>query len=134
MATGDFLLETKASYVKFKRIAREYGVKTEPLNVVRPWVLDNCSWAGWMWLDKLYSVENDLGYAELADIQTIPDAMNALKECYLNCTTMETERKTKKAQEKFNMDAGGRVGHGFYRYALKAYYLTLPDNIIYHPE
>jgi hypothetical protein len=120
MATGDFLLETKASYIKFKRIAREYGINTEPLDVVRPWVLDNCFAVG-----KCYSVENDLGYAELADIQTIPDAMNALKECYLNCTTMETEKKTKKAQENFNRDAGGRVGKGFYKYALKAYYLTL---------
>jgi len=120
MASSDFLLKTKASYIKFKQIAREYGINTEALNVVRPWVLDNCSAAG-----KDYSVENDLGYAELGDIQTIPDAMNALKECYWNCTTMETQRKTKKAQEKFNMDAGGRVGHGFYRYALKAYYLTL---------
>lgn len=117
---GDFLLETKASYRKFKQIANAYGINAKPLDVVRPWVLDNCLAVG-----KCYSVKNDLGYAELGEIQTIPDAMNALKECYWNCTTMDTERKTKKAEEKFNMDAGGRVGYGFYRYALKAYYLTL---------
>jgi hypothetical protein len=38
---------------------------------------------------------------------------------------METPKKTAKEREKFLKDAGGRVGKGFYRYALKTYYLTL---------
>jgi hypothetical protein len=41
---------------------------------------------------------------------------------------METPKKTAKEREKFLKDAGGRKGKGFYRYALKAYYLTLPKD------
>lgn len=96
----------------------QYQIPPQILQVVRPWVEKECRQGFW-------SKQDDLGYAELGDIQSIPQAMEKLKEIIWQSTLMETPKKTAKEREKFLKDAGGRVGKGFYRYALKAYYLTL---------
>lgn len=107
------------NYDSFKTMAFiEYGINPQPLEVVRSWVLQHSR-------QGFYHKGDDLGYAELADIQTVNDAMAKLKEIIWQSTLMETDKKTAKALEQFNKDAGGREGKGFYRYALKAYYLTL---------
>jgi hypothetical protein len=109
------------SYDAFKTLAfTQYGISPQLLDVVRPWVEKESRQGFW-------SKEDSLGYAELASIQTIDDAMNKLKEIIWQSTLMETPKKTARELEKFNKDAGGRVGKGFYRYALKAYYLTLEN-------
>jgi len=109
------------SYDAFKVLAfTQYGINPQPLEVVREWIEKEIG-------DYPYigHPADDLGYAELGDIQTIDDAMVKLKKIIWQSTLMETSKKTERELEKFNKDAGGRVGKGFYRYALKAYYLTL---------
>jgi hypothetical protein len=108
------------SYDNFKTLAfTQYGINPEPLEVVRDWVEKQIGeYHNW-------GKESSLGYAELCDIQTIDDAMAKLKEIIWQSTLMETPKQTARELAKFNKDAGGRVGKGFYRYALKAYYLTL---------
>jgi hypothetical protein len=107
------------SYDAFKTLAfTQYGISPQLLEVVRPWV-EKHSRAGF------WSKSDDLGFSELGDIQDIDTAMKQLKEIIWMATLMETPKKTARALEKFNKDAGGREGKGFYRYALKAYYLTL---------
>jgi hypothetical protein len=110
------------SYEAFQSLAfTQYGIPNQILETVRPWVEKECQ----------YSFNNkadSLGYAELADIQSVPQAMEQLKQLIWMATTMETPKKTTKAREQYLKDAGGRVGKGFYRYALKAYYLTLEIN------
>ena len=110
----------KMSYDAFKVLAfTQYGINPQPLEVVREWVENQIGeYHNW-------GKSSSLGYAELSDIQTISDAMDKLKEIIWESTLMETPKKTARELEKFNKDAGGRVGKGFYRYALKAYYLTL---------
>ncbi len=114
----------KMSYDSFKTVAfTQYGIPNQILEVVRPWIEKEIG-------DYTFKGHNgdDLGYGELGDIQTIDDAMDKLKEIIWQSTLMETPKKTAKEREKFLKDAGGRVGKGFYRYALKAYYLTLPKD------
>jgi hypothetical protein len=110
----------KMSYDAFKVLAfTQYGINPQPLEVVRDWVENQIGeYHNW-------GKSSSLGYAELSDIQTISDAMDKLKEIIWESTLMETPKKTARELEKFNKDAGGRVGKGFYRYALKAYYLSL---------
>ena len=110
------------SYDNFKTLAFiQYEIDPQPLEVVRSWVEDQIGDYPF-----LGSLEDSLGYAELSDIQDIDTAMNKLKEIIWMSTLMETPKKTARELTKFNQTAGGRVGKGFYRYALKAYYLTLP--------
>ena len=106
-------------YDAFKTLAFvQYGISPLPLEVVRPWVLKEAK-------QGFFMKEDCLGYAELGDIQSVPQAMEELKQLIWMATTMETPKKTQRELAKFYKDAGGRVGKGFYRYALKAYYLTL---------
>lgn len=108
------------SYDAFKVLAfTQYGINPELLEVVRPWVEKEIGeYHNW-------GKGSSLGYAELQDIQSIPQAMEKLKEIIWQSTLMETPKQTARELNKFYKDAGGRVGKGFYRYALKAYYLTL---------
>lgn len=111
-------------YDSFKTMAFvQYGINPQPLEVVRNWIEEEIG-------DYPYMSHNSdsLGFAELTDIQTIDNAMDKLKEIIWMSTLMETPKKTARELAKFNKDAGGRVGKGFYRYALKAYYLTLPKD------
>jgi hypothetical protein len=112
------------SYEAFQVLAfTQYGIPNQILEVVRPWVEKEIG-------DYPYSghTADNLGYSELGDIQSIDDAMDKLKEIIWQSTMMETPKKTAKERKKFLEDAGGRIGKGFYRYALKAYYLTLPKD------
>ena len=88
-----------------------YAIPPEILRVVQPWVEQECGEGFW-------GVEDDLGFAELANTTTIDQAM---RELQVILKMMEVEGK--RAYNKFLKDAGGRVGKGFYRRALKAYYL-----------
>lgn len=106
----------KRNYDAFKTLAFvQYGIPSQVLEVVRPWIEEE---------HRAYlSSENinpnsTLGYAELANIITVEQAMNELKEIIF-----WQEIEGKRQYNKFIKDAGGRVGKGFYRYALKAYYL-----------
>lgn len=110
------------TYDSFKTQAFvQYGIPVEPLEVVRNWVLKEIG-------DTIYMGHpcDDLGFAELGDVDTIDKAMTELKEIIWRSSLMETEKMTARELKKFYKDAGGRIGKGFYRYALKAYYLTLP--------
>jgi hypothetical protein len=108
------------SYQAFQTLAfTQYGIPNQILEVVRPWVEKEIgTYHNW-------GKGSSLGYAELADIQTVEAGMKMLNEIIWQSTLMETPKKTAKEREKFLKDAGGRVGKGFYRYALKTYYLTL---------
>ena len=88
-----------------------YAIPPEILRVVQPWVEQECGEGFW-------GVEDDLGFAELANTTTIDQAM---RELQVILKMMEVEGK--RAYNKILKDAGGRVGKGFYRRALKAYYL-----------
>jgi len=88
-----------------------YGIPQEILRVVQPWVEQECGEGFW-------SASDDLGYSELADITTFDQAMKILAED-LKWQQLEGKR----AYNKYIKHAGGRVGKGFYRRALKAYYL-----------
>jgi hypothetical protein len=107
------------SYDAFKTLAfTGYGIPPSILEVVRPWVEQETR-------HGFFNKADSLGYAELSDIQSIKDGMDTLNEIIHSSTLMETPKKTAKEREKFLKDAGGRIGKGFYRYALKTYYLTL---------
>ena len=88
-----------------------YAIPPEILRVVQPWVEQECGEGFW-------GVEDDLGFAELANTTTFDQAM---RELQVILKIMEVD--SKKTYNKFLADAGGRVGKGFYRRALKAYYL-----------
>lgn len=107
-----------ANYDTFQTIAvAQYGIPNEIMQVIRPWV-ENHYTVRDDWERKTYSIKNDLGYAELADIVDFESAMKILQE---HCLMWKVEGK--RAYKKFISTAGGREGKGFYRYALKAYYL-----------
>lgn len=109
------------SYDAFKTLAFvQYGINPQPLEVVREWVENEIDYH-----PTFNSRADDLGYAELGDIQTIDQAMTQLSVIIKMSSEMETPKQTERELAKFYKDAGGRVGKGFYRYALKAYYLTL---------
>jgi len=110
------------SYEAFQTLAfTQYGIPNQILEVVRPWIEKEIgTYHNW-------GKETSLGYAELVDVQTVEQGMNQLNSIIQMATIMETPKKTAKEREKFLKDAGGRVGKGFYRYALKTYYLTLSD-------
>ena len=100
-------------YDNFKLLAfNQYGIPPQILEVVRPWVEEQCR-------HGFYHKEDDLGYAELADITTLDKALKILQED-LKIQKIEGKRN----YNKYLKDAGGRVGKGFYRWTLKAYYLS----------
>ena len=108
------------SYQAFQTLAfTQYGIPNQILEVVRPWVEKEIG-------DYPYigHTADSLGYAELSDIQTVEQGMTVLNDIIHQATLMETPKKTAKEREKFLKTAGGREGKGFYRYALKTYYLT----------
>jgi hypothetical protein len=103
---------TNRDYDNFKFVAfSQYGIPGQILDVVRPWVEKECGKDFW-------SHDDDLGYAELGRITTLDQA---LKELQVILTMMKVDGK--RTYNNFLKDAGGRVGKGFYRKALKAYYL-----------
>ena len=96
------------------------GIPTELMQTVRGWIEKHHSLLGDL---EPVTATSDLGYSELSDIQTLEQAFDSIKECITMATLHETEAKTERAKKKFYKDAGGRVGKGVYRYALKGYYL-----------
>ena len=99
-------------YSNFKLLAfSQYAIPPQILDVVQSWVEQECGEGFW-------GVEDDLGFAELADTTTFDQAMKILAE---DLKWQQVEGK--RAYNKYIKDAGGRVGKGFYRRALKAYYL-----------
>ena len=88
-----------------------YAIPPEILRVVQPWVEKECDQGFW-------GATDDLGYAELADTTTFDQAMKILAE---DLKWQQVEGK--RAYNKYIKTAGGKVGKGFYRRALKAYYL-----------
>ena len=102
------------------------GIPNELMLTVKDWILENSN--SWNMSDNFFAQEphpeSDLGYAELADITTIEQAFNKIKESIQSATLYETKAKTESAKKKYYKDAGGRVGKGVYRIALKGYYLS----------
>jgi hypothetical protein len=107
------------NYDAFKVLAfTQYGISPQLIDVIRPWVEENMPTGKGSALPSA-----SLGYGELVDIQTVDAGMKAMQEIIFNSTLMETPKKTAKALEKFNKDAGGREGKNIYRYALKTVWL-----------
>ena len=92
------------------------GIPTELMQTVRGWVEHHNRVLGDL---ETFGPSSDLGYAELGDIQTLQQAFDKIKECIEMSTMYETDAKTERAKKKFYKDAGGRVGKGVYRIALK---------------
>jgi len=104
-----------------------YGVPSEILQVVRPWVESELTPEDVQQMQlssHTYSRDTDLGYAELSSITTVPEAMRYLNTIIKMASDEDTAQKSQRARAEFLKDAGGRVGKHFYRYTLKAYYLT----------
>ena len=114
------------NYGAYQTQAFTAGIPNELMLTVKDWVLkesrdydlDNNENRSWM------TPTNDLGYAELGDITTLQGAFDKIKEHIQMGTLYETTAKTERAKKKFYSDAGGRVGKGVYRIALKGYYLS----------
>ena len=106
-----------ATYREFKTVAFTYGIPGQILDVVEPWIQQHGPFG------KSIYKRSDLGYAELQDITTLDQALRHLVQLIDDASQYETAAKSKRARERFIADAGGRVGRGFYRYALKAFYL-----------
>lgn len=113
------------NYDAFQTQAFNAGIPNELMLTVRQWVESHHTVKTYDEHDRAwFGVGNDLGYAELADIVTLEGAFDKIKEHILMGTLMETDAKTERAKKKFYKDAGGRVGKGVYRIALKGYYLS----------
>ena len=111
------------SYDAFKTLAfTQYSIPNQILETVRPWIESQID------INWPKRKEDTLGYAELGNVQTVEQGMKILNEIIFQATLMETPKKTAKEREKFLKDAGGREGKGFYRYALKTYYLMLDSS------
>lgn len=106
-----------STYKEFKTVAFTYGIPGQILDVVEPWIQQHGPFG------KDVHKSSDLGYGELRDITTLDQALKHLVEIINESSMYETAAKSKRARNKFIADAGGRVGKGFYRYALKAFYL-----------
>lgn len=89
-----------------------YGIPPEILRVVQTWVQKECG------PEDFWGVHDDQGYAELADITTLDQAMSLLAQD-LAWQRVDGTR----AYNKYIRCAGGSPGHGVYRIALRAYYL-----------
>ena len=107
----------KATYKEFKTVAFTYGIPGQILDVVEPWIQRHGPYG------KGVHKRSDLGYAELSDITSLDQALKHLVQIINESSMYETEAKSKRARDRFIADAGGRIGKGFYRYALKAFYL-----------
>jgi len=106
-----------ATYKEFKTVAFTYGIPGQILDVVEPWIQRHAPFG------KSVYKRSDLGYAELSDITSLDQALKHLVQLIADASQYETAAKSRRARERFIADAGGRVGKGFYRYALKAFYL-----------
>lgn len=114
------------SYDEFKSVAfTGYAIPPQLLETVRPWVEGEFQ----HWHIDLKDTVNpglDMGFAELRDITTQDQAFRTLANIY-RMSTMDVDAlgrsMQKRLQKRFITTAGGRVGKGFYRYALKAFYL-----------
>jgi|DEB0MinimDraft_6_1074348.scaffolds.fasta_scaffold89429_1 hypothetical protein len=114
------------NYNAFQTQAFNAGIPNELMLTIKDWVLqqardyhlDDNEDREWM------TPTCDLGYAELADITTLQGAFDKIKQHILMATLEDTDAKTERAKQKFYKDAGGRVGKGVYRIALKGYYLS----------
>ena len=109
------------NYDAFQTQAFNAGIPNELMLTVRDWVETHYKVKGG---GRIVSPTDDIGYAELADITTIEQAFDKIKESIQSATLYETKAKTERAKKKFYKDAGGRVGKGVYRIALKGYYLN----------
>jgi hypothetical protein len=114
------------TYDSFKTAAfTGYALPPELLETVRPWI--EREFRQWS-IDHAEEILPawDLGFAELRDITTQDQAFKTLARIYRE-STLEYDAlgrsRVSQAQQKFKRTAGGRVGKGFYRYALKAFYL-----------
>lgn len=114
------------NYDAFQTQAFNAGIPNELMMTVKQWVLKEAQdfdrddehdreWFG---------ADADLGYAELKDIVTVQQAFDKIKQHIDMATLYETTARTERAKKKFYKDAGGRVGKGVYRIALKGYYLS----------
>ena len=116
----------RRDYDTFKTAAfTGYAIPAELLETVRPWILEQFrQWS----IDRkdTFNPAWDLGFAELAALQDKHTAFATMAKIYKD-STLEFDSlgrsRIKQAQRKFKADAGGRTGKGFYRYALKAFYL-----------
>ena len=104
-------------YAGFQTLAfAQYGIPTQPLQVVREWIEREF----WLWdtdNDRVIVPSWDMGYAELADIQTVDQGMRALRDY-----AQGWEAEGKRAFRRWLANPSPR-GRGFYRIALKTYYL-----------
>ena len=114
------------TYDSFKTAAfTGYAIPPELLETVRPWIEREFQQWGIQEDRKIWS-KSDLGFAELRDITQLDQAFTTLATIYKESTEEYDSlgrSRVKQAQRKFKRDAGGRIGKGFYRYALKAFYL-----------
>ena len=116
------------NYEAFQTQAFNAGIPNQLMLTVKDWVLkeaqdfdlDDDLDINQVWMTPT----DDLGYAELADITSLEQAFNSIKQSILMATLDDTVRKTERNKKKFYSDAGGRVGKGVYRLALKGYYLS----------
>lgn len=102
------------NYAHFKTVAFTYGIDPQVLETVRAWVETEINWHE----DWPVNAEDDLGYSELADITTLDQGLKKMKQA-----SDMWRAEGKRAYHKWLKDAGGRPGKGFYRIALKTYYL-----------
>jgi len=114
------------TYDSFKTAAfTGYAIPPELLETVRPWIQEQFRQWNLDHRDE-FNPEMDLGFAELGGIQDKHTAFTTLATIYRDSTCdfdALGRSRIRQAQRKFKRDAGGRVGKGFYRYALKAFYL-----------
>jgi len=114
------------SYDSFKTAAfTGYAIPPQLLETVRPWIEEQ--FRQWN-IDRKERILPawDLGFAELRDITTKDQAFRTMADIY-RMSTIDVDALGRsmqsRLQKRFIADAGGRVGKGFYRYALKAFYL-----------
>ena len=105
------------NYNTFITVAFAQGLNPEPLRVVQSWVEKEMS----DWYDYSDQVEIvpgwDLGFAELANIQTVEQGWSKLKHF-----DRMWQSEGKRQYNKFVKNPSPE-GKGFYRYVLKTYYL-----------
>jgi len=109
------------NYDAFQTQAFNAGIPNELMLTVKDWILNSTHK---VYFHSHFNVERDLGYAELRHITTVEQAFDKIKESIFMSTLYETPAKIERAKQKFYKDAGGRVGKGVYRLALKGYYLS----------
>lgn len=116
----------RRDYDTFKTAAfTGYAIPPELLETVRPWIEEQFRQWG-IAEDRRIWPQSDLGFAELRVITTKDQAFRTMAEIY-RMSTIDVDAlgrsMQRRLQKRFIKNAGGRVGKGFYRYALKAFYL-----------